>query len=168
VLGIAALLAVSAPLAALPQDCAAEVDTLALGAPWSTYMDDGGSVALDGDHAAVGRHWTTAGGGAPYAGSVRLLRRGADGWVLDALLEAPSPCSGESFGFSVDLEGELLVVGTGQGVSVAGGGPPCPLKGRVYVYDLAGGAPVHVQTLSGGPNAHAFGHALELDRKSVV
>src|SRR5690606_14695966 len=65
----------------------------------------GAAVALDGELAVVGAP-TESPGGAAY-----VYRSGADGWQLEARLEAPDAATGAFFGGAVAVDGERVAVG---------------------------------------------------------
>ncbi len=69
----------------------------------------GRSTAVSGNFMAVGspdERLTTN-----YMGAVYVFKKGANGWVRDAKLTAPTPILHERFGSSLALSGDLLVVG---------------------------------------------------------
>jgi hypothetical protein len=73
----------------------------------------GYAVALSGDTLAVGASGDDE-GATTNRGAVYLFRRnqtGADTWTVLKKLVHPTPAGGDDYGFSVDLEGDTLVVG---------------------------------------------------------
>ncbi len=72
----------------------------------------GFAVDLDGDRLAVASLYDDA-GSIPDAGRVRIYQRTANGaWALEATLTATSPAADDGFGFALDLDGDLLAVGS--------------------------------------------------------
>jgi hypothetical protein len=69
----------------------------------------GNSVSLSGNYAVVGaqRHDHTA----QDAGSAYVFRRSESGWAEVAELRAPDGQAGDSFGTSVRVEGDTIIVG---------------------------------------------------------
>jgi trimeric autotransporter adhesin len=72
-------------------------DTLAVGAPY----EDSPSQGVDGEQ----------GDGAANSGAVYVFRRDGDAWKQEAYLKASNTGPGDEFGHSVELAGDLLVVG---------------------------------------------------------
>jgi len=77
-------------------------------APLGTPATDGfgGAIALDGDTALIGASNSTSG-----AGSASVFRRAGPVWSEEARLTGSPLVSNAGFGFSVDLRGELAIVG---------------------------------------------------------
>ena len=75
--------------------------------------DFGRALALQGDRAAIAAYRQRNGDGfGSLDGAVHVYQRGADGnWALDATLTAGAGSVGECFGWSLALDGELLLVG---------------------------------------------------------
>ncbi len=69
----------------------------------------GNRVAIHGGQIVVGADGDNT--GAPAAGSASVFRRLSSGWVSDGKLLAPDPIPLHSFGFSVDLAEDVIVVG---------------------------------------------------------
>lgn len=103
----------------------------------STPGFNGGPVASDGDRAIVGDQ-----GFGDY-GAAAIFKRNGDTWIEEAfLVPTASPTFGESFGVSVDIDGEWAVIGAWEGCWDAWG----PL-GCAYVYRLKAGSWVFQQKL---------------------
>ena len=81
-----------------------------VGADLASGDDFGFSVAAGGTRLAVGVPYDDH-SGVSDAGSIRVFRREAAGWMLEATLVAPAPATRDYFGWSVALDGERLVVG---------------------------------------------------------
>ena len=71
----------------------------------------GFAVAISGDRLAVGAPYTRSDLGANAAGAVYLFERQGDGWVEEARITARDGGVFHLFGYSVDLDGDTLVVG---------------------------------------------------------
>jgi hypothetical protein len=87
----------------------------------------GGSIALDGETLVVGasnEDGSAAGGeddnSAPCAGAAYVFTRSGTGWVQQARLKASDAEAGDSFGLSVAIDGDTLVVGAPYEDSIAG------------------------------------------------
>ncbi len=68
----------------------------------------GYAVALSGEYAVVGAPGEDADTGAAYV----FVNDPVDGWTRKAKLTADAPAIGDAFGFSVDIDGSFIVVGT--------------------------------------------------------
>jgi hypothetical protein len=95
-------------------DCLAAESLPALAFPVGSDLasgdDFGFAVAASGATLAVGVPYDDH-SGVSDAGSVRVFRRDASGWILEATLLAPAPATRDYFGWSVALDGDRLVVG---------------------------------------------------------
>eukprot|EP00933_Yihiella_yeosuensis_P076543 TRINITY_DN8635_c1_g1_i1.p1 TRINITY_DN8635_c1_g1~~TRINITY_DN8635_c1_g1_i1.p1 ORF type:complete len:604 (-),score=63.01 TRINITY_DN8635_c1_g1_i1:107-1918(-) len=70
----------------------------------------GYSVAVSGDWAVVGSYWDDE--GALDAGAAHLwMRNSTHGWMEINKIYAPSPQEANRFGISVDISGNLLIIG---------------------------------------------------------
>jgi len=104
----------------------------------------GNSIALDGDTLVVGARdeASTAAGGennndAFYAGAVYVFTRTNGIWSQQAFLKASNAEPGDSFGNSIALDGDTLVVGARYEASAAAGGEnhnDASYGGAVYVW----------------------------------
>ena len=122
----------------------------------------GWSVAVSGSLVAVGVPEDNT--GENDAGIVYVYNMASSTpSVPTFVLSNPSPVDNDSFGYSLAMSGNRLVVGApkaGEGNSDAG---------RVYVYDLASGTPVTPVVQINNPNATInFGHAVAIDGSKVV
>jgi hypothetical protein len=122
----------------------------------------GWAVAVSGSLVAVGVPEDNT--GENDAGIVYVYNMAsATPSVPTYVLSNPSPVENDSFGYSVAMSGNRLVVGApkaGEGNSDAG---------RVYVYDLASGTPVTPVVQINNPSATTnFGHAVAIDGSKVV
>ncbi|MCH2153808.1 MAG: FG-GAP repeat protein [Phycisphaerales bacterium] len=116
----------------------------------------GFSVALDGDHMAVGTYRDDSFG--LDAGSIWIMSKVFDGWAFEKY-PPPNPQSGAMFGVSIDLSGDLLLAGAYYG-EVDG-----LSTGTVDIMSLAGTQWVPAGSLEGnGLVAGAeFGWSVALD-----
>ncbi len=90
----------------------------------------GVSVDLWGDVAIVGAYGDETFG--RYSGAAYIFRFDGSNWIEEAKLLAPHGASGQQFGISVAVEGELAVVGA-RGDSGIG-----PITGAVHVFRFDG------------------------------
>ncbi|MEO1697137.1 MAG: hypothetical protein AAFU73_07575 [Planctomycetota bacterium] len=112
-------------------DALAEVDQLGYFKASEIDAGDrfGRAVALDGDTLVVGAPFDDSGtgdpadGSLPDSGAVYVYERSGTEWVLDAFLKAPAPDVWDHFGWSVAIDGDLIVVGT-PFYDAAPGAPP--------------------------------------------
>lgn len=113
----------------------------------------GFAVDLDetGERLAVGARSSSTLPGHAFV----FVRRGA-AWALETDLVSPESAPGDTFGESVALEGDTLLVGAPAGTT----------GGAVFVHRRAGAAWSHVETLRAPPPADGdagLGRAIELD-----
>lgn len=115
----------------------------------------GHTVAFDGDTAAAS---------APGSDSVYVYERDGALWSQVAVLNDPFG-TGNDFGVGLDLEGDVLVVGSPEDGSLVSG------AGAVHIFERIGGSWTHTETfLDPTPtmNGH-FGYAVSvsLDKDSA-
>lgn len=119
----------------------------------------GAAVALDGGRLAVSAH---VGGSAFPAGALFVYERKAGGaWPLMATLSDPNAVSGSQLGFSLALQGDLLLAGANL-YRESGG----PVTGASYVFACdAGGQWSRLALLKAGDGDDDdwFGSAVALD-----
>lgn len=118
-----------------------------LKADYPGYVDlFGYSVAVDGDTIVVGANAEDGDGSAESddsvqrSGAVYVFVRDTAGWVRQAYLKADVPGEDDSFGVSVDLDGDTLVVGA-YGEASDGSSPyddSLERPGAVYVFERTG------------------------------
>jgi hypothetical protein len=102
-------------------------DTLAVGA----FEEDGAATGVNGDESS---------NAATYAGAVYVLRRGASAWAQEAYVKASNTGSGDRFGRSVSVAGDLMVVGADQedsgaiGIGGDGADNSASNAGAAYVF----------------------------------
>ena len=97
-------------------------------ARWESF---GNAVAVSGDTVAVGSpgHSTTD---AKYAGAVYVFTRNGESWNQAVQLLASDRGYGDNFGFSVDLEGNVAVIGAPEKAN------PYSSSGAAYVFTRDG------------------------------
>jgi hypothetical protein len=98
-------------------------------ARWDSF---GNSVAVSGDTVAIGSpgHSTPY---ANYAGVVYMFTRSGETWNQTAQLAASDQNYGDEFGSSVDLEGDIALIGAPDKAS------PYSYSGAAYVFTRDGG-----------------------------
>ncbi len=146
-------------------------DRKGTGWPLVRRIDGAAGEAL-GSAVAVGTNgWVAC--GAPMAangGRVRLYRSdagGRDNWgfVTDVTNPATSTPEGDGFGSSVEMQGEILLIGApaadglGLGLPALGIAPERPNAGRAYLFSWNGEEATGSWTLTKAlPRANNFGH----------
>lgn len=120
----------------------------------------GTSIAISGNTLAVGAPFDDVLVG--NSGSVHLFVRSGVSWAYEETISASTPSEDQLFGHSIDLDGDILVVGApGKYASV---------KGAAYVFKREGGIWSEVQkfesTFSG--TTQRFGSAVALDGDRLV
>lgn len=133
-----------------------------LAADGATGAEFGFAVAVEGDTALAGAF--AADGAAPAAGAVYVLQRAGASWVATQKLGASDGASGAAFGVSVDLDGDLAVVGASLHASVG------PEAGAAYVFERSGGAWLEVAQLlpSDAEAFDRFGESVAISGERIV
>ena len=127
-----------------------ETNTLVsqLNAPNQAIQDTfGGAVAISGTHVVVGAYRddvTSTDAGAVY------VFDSADLTAAPIVLENPAPSATDQFGFSVAIDGNLVVVGASFEDADANN------SGAVYVFDLSEPTSAPVTLTNPNPGANAF------------
>jgi len=118
----------------------------------------GQSVALDGQTAAVGAH--RDGDRGAESGAVYLFEGGSTGWTRTAKLVPSDGATGDHFGWSLDLEGDRLVVGAPH----RGG------RGAAYVFGRSGSGwrREAVLTAPAGSEADFFGFSVAVGGNTIL
>ncbi|MEO8010808.1 MAG: hypothetical protein ABI650_04105, partial [Dokdonella sp.] len=94
-----------------------------------------GAVAVDADTAVIGAYQETV-GSQSARGAAYVYRRSLSGqYALEARLLAPDGLTGDSFGFSVAVRGDVILVG-----AVGRGQAGIEAAGAVYVFRRTGSA----------------------------
>jgi hypothetical protein len=121
----------------------------------------GVSVAIDGDTAVVGAPQSA---GQPREAAYVFVRNGAT-WVQQAELLPSNPNDHTNFARSVDISGDIIVVGAYQDDGQAGSS-----QGAVYIFIRNGG--VWSQdiklTASDGQGGDSLGYSVAIDGNTVV
>ncbi|MDQ7017392.1 MAG: DUF5011 domain-containing protein, partial [Gammaproteobacteria bacterium] len=157
---------IAAPLQALqPPDLILPLAVNGLSGDLSGY-----SVATDGTTLVVGAPKATGGNtagsyGVPGLGEVRLYQKVFGVWTQMATLTASNGASHDSFGISVAVDGDVVVVGA-EGVSVRRGSVYLFVKPNTGWQDKTEDL-VLAPSMVLGSNAF-FGHALDIDADTVV
>ena len=124
----------------------------------------GSSVAIDGDVILVGSYWRTNGGAA------HVFEKPAGGWgsaSSDVMLTASDRAHGDSFGYSVAVDGGTVMVGA-TGDDDGGSN-----SGSVYAFSEPAGGWVSASsdvklTASGSASNIYFGRSVAVDGGTVV
>lgn len=123
----------------------------------------GFAIGISGDVMAVGAPF----GGAGDAGAVYVYRRQQGRWVEQTRLVAADPASGERFGQTLALDGDVLLVGAPND------GGAGSLAGAAYVFtrgadgNFSQGAQVKLEASDAAP-FDSFGFAVALDGGTAV
>lgn len=122
----------------------------------------GFSVSLDGNRAAIGaRDWKFCSSCAVTGAAYVFDRQTSGQWTQTSFLQ-PQPITGvDDFGFSLDLEGDRLLVG--EPFNNNSGGAD---RGAAYIAELSGGGWSFVQKIIADPNLASngsFGVSVSLD-----
>ncbi len=138
-------------------------DSLAVGAPGEST----GTKGIDGDQTA---------GKAQGAGAVYVFTRSGARWSQKAYIKASNTAAGAAFGGSVDLVGDMLVVGSDHEGSSASGvngsqlDAMSPGVGAVYVFERSGATWLQqAYVKASNPRTNAwFGGAVAVSNDSLV
>ncbi|MET0231912.1 MAG: hypothetical protein ABW186_13345 [Rhodanobacteraceae bacterium] len=124
---------------------------------WSVALD--GSTALIG---AIGVTWGDQGGG---QGAVYAFTESGGTWTQSDKFTSDDGLPADSFGWSVALDGDRAVVGTGF-VTIDG----TEFQGAAYTFDASGGAWAETQklTASNGASFDFFGLAVAIEGDTIL
>ena len=145
---------------------AAALPLFSLAASWQQTLQSFESQANDQFGKALAVSGTVLAVGAPnlpssfVPGYVYIYQRGP-AWLFNARLQAPAPTGGDTFGASLAMEGNTLVVGA----------PANGIDGKVYVFNNANGVWRFQQTLqqpAGTTGNTSFGSAVALSRSTIA
>ncbi len=116
----------------------------------------GDSVSIYGDYAIVGAYADNE-----FTGSVYIFTRSGNTWTQQAKLLASDGDIGDSFGKSVSLDGNYLVIGA-EGDN--------DMKGSVYIFKYNGIEWIEEQklTASDGETWDRFGFSLSIDDNYII
>jgi len=106
--------------------------------PGGTALDTdmfGNAISIDGSWMAIGAREDNHGeAGEPSYGAVYLFRNVSGTWVYDDKMRAPTPQENSGFGFSVDLQSDVLIVGSHY-EDIEGTPAVAPFKqGAAYIF----------------------------------
>lgn len=124
----------------------------------------GVALALEDDTAIVGATGVDR-GDVEAAGAAYVFERTEERWKQRQKLTAPDPTKRDTFGGSVDLDGETAVVGAyrydARGTDRAG---------AVFVFDRRGGKflPTHTLSADDGNKRDFFGYSVALDGETLL
>lgn len=142
-------------------------------APAGVAINDrfGTSVGVDGDDIAIGS-WLADEGELRDAGSVTVFEVAPDGTVIERQrLMARDPEPVANFGYSVDLDGDILAVGALSETGMVDGAP-VPETGAVHVFERASSnqpwMPTARLVADDGATGDGFGYSLEVDAEAGV
>ena len=135
-----------------------------------SYDDFGRSVSIDGDQAIVGAlSEDGAGDGLTDSGAAYVFERDGSGtWHEVALLRASNAGEGDSFGWSVSIDGDRAIVGV---LSEDGAGDGLSRSGAAYVFERDGSGTWHEVALLRASNAgerDSFGEAVAISGDRAV
>lgn len=148
------------------------------------YNDDyGWGLGLSGDVAVVGAFGDSSGvigdptdNSMASAGAAYVFRRSGTSWSQEAYLKHPDPNPGDAFGFSVDIDGDRILIGAwgDDGSAIGLGGSPhvdgIGMSGAALLYRYAGGAWSFEEYIksSNSNQRDQFGYALSLENDLMV
>ncbi len=124
----------------------------------------GHSVAISGETVVIGA-WLHDGAGGFQSGSAYVFVRSGGVWTEQQKLEASDGSAQDTFGFSVAISGETIVVGAHNDHGAAGSD-----QGSAYVFVRSGGVWSQQQKLeaSDGAPGDRFGYAVAISGETVV
>ncbi len=102
----------------------------------------GFATVIKGDYAVVGEPYGDFGQTNAGAASIYNYRPQSDEWIVNNRISAPGPITGNLFGWSLAMDGDLLVVGA-PGVNT----PNAFNVGAVFIYAFNGTTYVYQETL---------------------
>lgn len=136
-----------------------------LTAPGGANGDEFGyDIAMSGDTLIVGVRSDDVGANTDQ-GSARVFRRTGSVWILEATLTAPDGDSGDWFGYSVDIEGDTVLIGTAfDDVGTNSN------QGSAYVFVRSDSTWTHQATLTApdGTADDSFGNSVAIAGDAVV
>ena len=134
----------------------------------------GRSVTISGDWAAAGAWFDFddgVGGSVSYAGSVLIFKRASDGtWAQAQKIVAGDRSTNGGFGFSVSMDGGLLVIGAtdedfDNGIEIID-------SGAAYIFELdeVNGTWTEVQKIgpSDAQDGDQFGYSVSIDGNHII
>jgi len=136
-------------------------DTLTVGTPGVDY---GESIAMSGDLMVVGAAGTQSGG--IIGGGVHVYQNNGSRWIHSQMITPPDATNDGMFGLSVDIDGDVLIVGAPGSTAGSLG----EIRGAAYIYRLIGSVWTFEQKLEasdGAPNDE-FGISVGLSGDRAV
>ncbi|MES2776854.1 MAG: hypothetical protein V4722_21935 [Bacteroidota bacterium] len=122
----------------------------------------GHAVAIDGDYAVVGSISDSVGNN-HNQGSAQVLKRVNGVWLQQAELTAADGTSNSSFGYSVDISGNYIIIG-----AKTAPGPVNITQGAAYVYELVGNDWIQRAKLTDNNNAVYYGCSVAINGNTAV
>lgn len=121
------------------------------------------AVSLDGDRLIVGAPRDDGAAGEKQ-GAAYIFRWTGSGWIEEARLTAADGAAGDTFGISVDLDGDTALVGAYRDDS------PGADSGSAYIFTRSGSAWMQDAKLTAadGGSGDEFGVAVDLDGDTVL
>ncbi|MDX1405511.1 MAG: FG-GAP repeat protein [Woeseiaceae bacterium] len=122
----------------------------------------GQNVAIDGDTVVIAAEQDNDAG--TNSGSAYVFVRSGTAWTEQAKLTASDAAAFDRFGFSVDVDGDTVIVGAHLNDDLGGS------SGSAYVFTRSGAVWSEQAKLlaSDGVNSHVFGVAVALDGDTAV
>ena len=126
-------------------------------------VDFGYSVSLDGDTALVGAWMDTTDNGPESGSAYVFVRDGSGNWNQQDKLTASNGAAGDSFGYSVSLDGDAALVGTYDGGVTDSG------SAYLFVRDSSGSWTEQAAlTASDAVSSGYFGQSVALDGNTAM
>lgn len=127
----------------------------------------GGDVAISGDYMVVGK--AGEGFNANYPGTALVYIRSGTTWALQQTLTPSNSTNGDNFGYSVDIDGDYIVVGSYIGNTTGS----ATHKGGATVFARSGTtwteeAIFNGQTLSISGTYHYFGYDVGISGDTII
>ncbi len=131
----------------------------------------GNAVAIDGDTLAVGARYSSSDNatGQDFTGAVYVYVRNGSSWILQQKLTASDPVPGDEFGYSIDIQGDIMVVGA-MGLSDIASFEGERTTGAAYVFTREAGVWAEQQklTASDGAETDFFGTSVAIDGDTIA
>ncbi|BBO80801.1 hypothetical protein DSCO28_13670 [Desulfosarcina ovata subsp. sediminis] len=124
------------------------------------------SVAIDGDTAIIGAFLDDESGTGNYVGSAYIFTRNGNGiWTEQQKLMASDGTQGNTFGWSVAIDGDTVIIGAPE--HYFDYGDP---GGAAYVFTFSGSTWTEQQklTASDGAQADSFGTSVAIDGDTAI
>ncbi len=130
-----------------------------------TFDYFGYSVAMDGEYAVIGAYRDDDGGSSSGSAYVYHQNQVTSDWEFHSKLNASDAGSSDNFGYSVEIQGDLIAVGSRKADSSQDEN-----TGAVYLYELTGGEWTETTklTAAGSERNDSFGAALEFSGSRII